>query len=465
MKNIISGVVLIFIFNLTNAYGQYDISISDFRYPLTRGQDLKISGSFNFNSESDEYDYYNKNYNEFVSKEGDNNSWWISAGSRYLYFRNSEDNELEIDLSGNILGYFNSINRDGSDYQVEKYSAVTRQWRSFARVNLDYLHYLVKEKLHLFSVINSNLSNFYSSSKIKQKSNEEYRNRYEDNYLYFNSGSVFGVGWGKIRDGIFVFQAVRIIEKINEERVLTRDLTKDEILEIVDVLAKIREYTTNYERYKKYLYRDIISILESKDLFKSGFAPVYLVLKSEETVNELIHRRLFGYRIFYGFKYNLQKNINSGFDEKSDYDYYKTEFLEDVNHLIGFTYGYPISLYMHFYFESELTFPQRNLANRIGINISPSLSWELSDKFDLLTILRLDKNSTEVEHQHYNLIVRHRYNAEVNFIYYVEDKISITSSIGYTYRKEKVYYTDLARTGGFKNSGLFFTISCNYNLL
>jgi len=77
-----------------------------------------------------------------------------------------------------------------------------------------------------------------------------------------------GIGYGKLRDGSAVFAVLRILDKLTEDSVLIRPLTKEEVLQIVDIFARKVEYSYTQDRFVKYFMEDIFGQLHKMGVLK-----------------------------------------------------------------------------------------------------------------------------------------------------------------------------------------------------
>jgi len=235
-----------------------------------------------------------------------------------------------------------------------------------------------------------------------------------------------GFGYGKVRDGRVVFQVIRVIEKLDEDGLLTRPLGREEILGIVDIFARQREYTTNYERFAKYFFRDLLGELSSLGVIKGGNVDVYSAFRAQEVLSEEIQPRIFGWRIQLGLRhFSFQEH------DESPSGTFSTKWRNDYA-LVSADYGYPLSVYSHTRFSLSSVYPlfgnERNadlqieglFIHEVGERIEATLEVSHSISFDNNALFRSFSGGKSRMDK-----------VQANFNFFVEDNVSLIVSTAY----------------------------------
>ena len=193
--------------------------------------------------------------------------------------------------------------------------------------------------------------------------------------MNFGEEGLIGFGYGRLRDGSFVFRALRIIERLQEDSLLKLNLTRDQTLRLIDRVSHTREYTTNFERWEKYLARDIVDLLAAMGLFDPRFMSAFSALRVSESFHEEIQPRLFGWRVYYGIG-GLHTRRLSRFNE------YITEDNNDLGFIdrFGAQYGRPLSLWTHWYSELTIERPPFKSDINFTINFSSTITYQVAER-------------------------------------------------------------------------------------
>ncbi|OGU43332.1 MAG: hypothetical protein A3H45_13215 [Ignavibacteria bacterium RIFCSPLOWO2_02_FULL_55_14] len=157
-----------------------------------------------------------------------------------------------------------------------------------------------------------------------------------------------GAGMGKIRDGLHVFSAVRIVRQLEDAGVLVRTLEGEEILRISDIMARRTEYSRLFERSDKYVVRDIVDVLSDIGAIRNGSVDAFEAVRLAEIVHEGILPRLTGWKAWLMvFHRSYQARLEQGSSSSpgvTNYRRGKSEYVEARGE-----FGLPLSLSSHLY--------------------------------------------------------------------------------------------------------------------
>ena len=229
---------------------------------------------------------------------------------------------------------------------------------------------------------------------------------------------VVGFGFGRLRDGSFVFRALRIIERLQEDSLLRQNLTRDQTLRLIDRVSHTREYTTNFERWEKYLARDIVDLLVEMGLFDPRYVSAYSALRVSESFHEEIQPRLFGWRVYYGIG-GLHTRRISRYDEDLAEDKSDIGFIDRF----GAQYGRPLSLWTHWMNELTVERPPFKPDINFTINFSSTITYQVTERLSAEGSLTLTR-STYYPSSPYETYYRNLFSHLLgSFNYFIEDNI------------------------------------------
>ena len=396
-----------------------DISIEDFRIPVSQYKRLFVGLDGNLNSNSTGGDP-NSNYSN------GSNSLGISLSNTFGY--NSEEKSFLFSLTGNgEIGRTNNKNQYANYTPAENTSEQRREGLT-ASLQLQYSSYVTPDKIYWYASSQNN--GYYSLYRHKDDTNGVNRSTNFDKQRRFDVSLGAGVGYGKVREGSSVFAVVRIIEKLMEDGYLTRDLTKEEILMLVEKYEKRVVYNYEHERPAKYILRDLFEELIEKGLLTNQNAFAYATSRTDEVLHESIYPRIFGWTIQtglqvrrYQYNYSSTYSLGEALDREMGNDW-----------VIQATYGYPLSLYLDWYSQAGLAVPIYGKQNRVDQYVSTYLYCEISERISTKIGCLFSKGNTYQESRNsvptYNFGSRLSPSAE--FYYFLEDALNFNITASYS---------------------------------
>jgi hypothetical protein len=201
------------------SFSQEEVSVSDFRYPETRALDWK--GGLFGNLGSNEYAFSSPlKESSSNSRRGD-----FSLNTSVLYFHSTENHDNLMRLNAS-LSYQQSTSKSDLQNVDGILENKGNEKRGFVTGSWEYKHYpFSDEDAHFIG--SANLT--YSGFMVKQNSLERFhgdlnsREFVQKSFDLLGTGFV-GIGYGRMRDGTFVIRALRILERLQEDGVVTESL-------------------------------------------------------------------------------------------------------------------------------------------------------------------------------------------------------------------------------------------------
>jgi hypothetical protein len=428
-KSFILLFTIIIIIGLQTIALAQDISISDFRIPETKYQRLLggLSGDFyrtdqNYFSPSTPYDYRSDETNQAFS---------MDLNGSYIYGKYNEDRSLELSLrmNTNISHNTSNDNWESSGFMNgarNKSNSYTVYFNPFVR----YSSYLTADLWHLFIEGSGN-----SSYQERRDNHEDIqmsgttKNSLFNKYNQWNASVSGGLGYGKMRDGTPVFVVIRILNKLEEDSLITRPLLKNEILSLVNILAKKIEYTYSQDRYVKFLMEDVFSELQKLGVLKNNIT-AYSVLKSVEVLSENIEPRLFGWRGRLGVQRSFSESVYGYSDSlyRSRYYWYSSGLIQ-----LSFDFGYPVSLNTHLSSNVSMSIPGIDYKRKIIFSFTASCIYQLGERIDAKLSFSGSRNhflmSNQYDQDQFLRLLR--YSAGLSFRFFIENNISFDVNCTY----------------------------------
>lgn len=324
-----------------------DVFMWDFRIPETKYQRLtgNLSGGWNKTDQNNTSIFQDQSSNSSKSSS-------VQSMVSYNFANYNEANSLEI--TANVAGQADHRRSDGNQ------SSTTPSWQSSgSQTNyvlditpaIRYSNYLIPDTWfwfaegsgdYSFSQNNDNSYSTYSDGSYYYDSTYSKRN-------YWNASVGGGIGYGKLRDGSSIFAVLRILDKLTEDSMLVRPLTKIEMLRIAEIFAKKLEYSYTQDKFENFFMEDIFGQMQRMGVLKDNAATAYSVLRAVEVLSEQIEPRLFGWRA----RLEIQRRYTENIDirDQSNYDY-TTEYSTNLWYFhdyvsVALNYGYPITLILH----------------------------------------------------------------------------------------------------------------------
>ena len=458
-----------------------DVSIWDFRIPETKYQ--RLTGSLSGGWNKTDYNNNNTDYTVgMLQNHSSNSSKSSSAQSTlgYVFANYNENNSLEI--SANITGQAN-YNSNNGDYSNEtpyyqSSSQVHTNHDVFIWPDIRYSNYLISDTWHWFA----EGSGEYSFNQYTNNSSNNYSDgshSYDSSFSknnFWNASVGGGIGYGKLRDGSSVFAALRILDKLAEDSLLVRLLTKDEVLRIVDVFARKAEYSYTQDRFVKYFMEDIFGQLQRMGVLKENAATAYSVLRAVEVLSERIEPRLFGWRARLGVQRTYTRGINSS--DQSDYSYTSTysastyNTYNNSNYLwyfrdyvsLALDYGYPLT--MNFQVNSSLSMeiPRIDYQRKIGCTYRLAGIYQVGERIDATISGSVSRTTNLYQNANENEFFRIvQYNAGVSFRFFIENNVNFNVNCGYSEWHQDHFSLSTSENNAYKSPTVSFGV--NYRFL
>ncbi|MBI1807461.1 MAG: hypothetical protein HYR76_10475 [Ignavibacteria bacterium] len=346
-----------------------------------------------------------------------------------------------------------------------------RSWSGALGASWSVLHYLSDDGFHLMTRLSSGVSGSYSKLNLvtnrsqAQTSEEEIRKSYS---LHFQ-GSL-AIGYGRIRDGSFIYRALRVVERLREDGVVNRQLSRSEMLDLADRLARRRDYTTNFERYEKYFVQDIIAELAERGALGSQQLTGLSTLKIVEALRQDIQSRLFGWRVYYAFNDTHDQSRSDGQtivagSSAVGYDQFNNDWI--YVHEVGAEFGYPFSLFTHLYSKFKVELPNHHYDTRFFMRLTTTLTHEIGERVELGGSVDFTNGSGSVYSYDVDQYTRATsYTISGNFVYFLEDQLRFITSMSYgNYRSDGYGVKPPYFPASYTSSGFSFSFGLTYNII
>jgi hypothetical protein len=455
--------------------GQDSVSISDFRYPETKAIDLKggLSGYFSSDQYDESYPLVPLILTTAKGNSGDGN---LNASANFLFFHTKDNHDQSFTVSAQGSNSFSNNEDTRVDTVTRRRESSRVDWGGSVSADWSYLHYITEDGIHLIGgstvdyYTTHSRRNSLTDGPVVVSSSEQVSGSYSVRF----HGSL-GLGFGRLRDGSFVFRALRVVERLREDGVITRSLSRSEMLDLAARIATRREYTTNFERSDKYFVKDIVDDLTSLGVIAPGVAVTsYSAMRILESFTENIQSRFFGWRVFY--------MINDAHDQ---YGSHSSMTLSDGTlsaeqridnswlyvSRFGFQYGRPLSLLTHLYAEATLDLPNHDAAARYALRVIGTVSHQAGERLLLVGSYQYSGGSSDallslfsLDSDAYTRSFNHTFQG--NFVYFLEDQLHFRTTLVYSvhhrssYGFSIPYYPSSSTTSGFSLS-----FSLVYNLI
>ena len=300
-----------------------------------------------------------------------------------------------------------------------------------------YSNYIIADTWHWFAEGSGNYSfNQYTYNSDATYSDGSY---YHDSSFTknnsWNASVGSGIGYGKLRDGSSVFAVLRVLEKLTEDTLLIRSLTKDEVLRIVDVFARKIEYSYSQDRYIKYFMEDVFGQLQKMGVLKENAAMTYSVLRAVEVLSERIEPRLFGWRARLGVQRTYTREIDamdqSDYSYTSNYSNYLWYFHDYVS--LALDYGYPLTLNFQVNSNLSVKIPRIDYQRKIGYRYQLAGIYQFGERIDATISGSVSRTTNLYQSADENEFLRNvQYNAGVSFRFFIENNVNFQVSYGYS---------------------------------
>jgi len=440
-----------------------DISIGDFRIPETRYQRLlgSLSGGWS--------DIDNNSYPSYLGSPlyiGSNptKSSNLQTSLNYIFAKYNENNSLELSSTLNCNTNYNSTenNLDQPSY----YSHTTNSQTSY-QLNFNpsvlYSSYFAPDQWHWYV----GGSGRYIFQQERTTNDNTYDRGFSHDSSYNKTNNWYasiggGIGYGKLRDGSAIFAVLRILDKLAEDSVLTRTLTHDEILQLVDLYARQVEYSYSQDRYTKYFMKDVFAELQKMGVLKDNAAMAYSVLRAVEVLSEQIEPRVFGWRTQIGvqrtFDEQCSASSSSGSQYYAPYNWSARDFLQ-----LTADYGYPISLNAHVNSSLSFNVPFIDAQRKTDVDFSVKGIYQLGERIDATLSYTFDHFQTldnNVDQDFFTRIIQH--NAALTFRFFIENNVSFNITGSYNHWQQDEYAPAYTNSTIQKGPQISFGVNCRF---
>jgi hypothetical protein len=255
---------------------------------------------------------------------------------------------------------------------------------------------------------------------------------------YFDAG--FEFGYGRLRDGTNLWKALEIERILQEEEMISDDLTSDDILAIAQTINQLQKFVLSHEKYEKFYYQELENQFQELGI---DWVPAFVWFKIKEVIDFEVIPRRFGYRAalgpyvtgsgFYFFeKEESGGNWSAGGDPR-------------IYGRVSFQSAYPINHRLQFNQRGDIKVNEEGLDTGVGFD------------FDYRVSLRLEfylANSFKYTSPGLNVFGEKMIDFAHDFVfkYYLEDNMTFEWNIRYNHR----WSDDSRKFGDFLSTDIGF---------
>jgi hypothetical protein len=419
-------------------FSQESVSVSDFRYPETRALDWKGGLSGSLMTGAHEFSEL-QNASTVNSTAGE-----FSLQTSTLFFHSTEDHDNLMRFSGFFAFQQSSSSTDRQDRDgwlesksLYKRGSVSAGW--------EYRHYLFEDnETHFVGSASVNYFGFISRNNYLQRDNSVLGSREIVQKSYGLDGfGLLGIGYGRMRDGTFVIRALRILERLQEDGVITESLSRKDVLALVDRVAHTREYTTNFERHEKYLVMDIVQELAADGVVLPEAMVPFSIMKIAEVLQEQIEPRFFGWRAYYAVGPRHRQDYDDRSESSTQSFSSSHDIVKDgvVVHRFGAEYGHAFSQWTHLNSDVTLDLPARVTSKFFTLRFTAKAIHQVGERVDVVGtyqfVRRAGNSVNSADDRYYIRSISH--NLSATFRYFLEDNVSFNTSLWFIQQSENVY--------------------------
>lgn len=268
-----------------------------------------------------------------------------------------------------------------------------------------------------------------------------------ENNIYGNFE--IGCGIGHLREGQFVSIALYINDILLNEKIIHENLSRETILAIAKTISKKRFSMFNYERYRKYLFQEIESVL-ILDPALSEPIPAFTWFKIFEIVDRIdafsfywwSHDPEYWLRMF-GTRFSIDF-IASNIANYAGYDRTRFPFFDTLYYIpsvrFKFEYGKPVDLHRQISATSFYTIKWGDTIHYHNVGADFRYGYGIIDFILLEGHLSLNYNYNIPQGASSQIIFT--VSPEARFSYYIEDFIEISLNGGCNFKAEKIEVPD-----------------------
>ncbi len=422
-------IVSLFILMISRPAMGQDISITDFRIPTSSYQRFLggLSGGWD---KSNQYDSPDIHSQSSFSGQSSNLRMFLSHSLGNF----NEDHSLELFSSLDGRGGYSYSEGNWmfpSDTGSSKHSQSNYQL-SFD-FTIRYSKYLVPDRWHVY-IEGSGSGDFVQMRDIDDQIGTS--SLLHDSSFYrespWSASINAGIGYGKMRDGSSIFAILRILDKLREDSLLSRPLSKDETLKLVEILARRNEYSRLHDRYIKFLMADLFGELQKMNALRDGLPRAYSVERAVEVLSERIEPRLFGWRARLGIQRTFDERTYAS--EASNSSGYISSYYwnaRDYFHL-AFDYAYPVSINFQFNSELAVTMPGIDYKRKTNFDLTAKGIYQVGERIDaaLFGLLHRNHYVNVVVGDDFDRIID--FDAGIQFRFFIENQVTFNVNCIYS---------------------------------
>ena len=388
--------------------------------------------------ESSDFQNYTLNSNGQSIFNRDNIT--LNIRPRFELYKESENRVIDLNTA---LSFYTLINRHRTEMNGEQNNilefadrkSVTTNYGNNLNLQISLSEYIIDD-FYLIGDIRSDLQ------YTKQNENSRFRD-FPNTSLSQLTRRIkfepsFGLGFGRIRNVTPILRSLRLNERF--EVLNYPSFSQDQIAIVGEQFTKVEGYERTYDRFPKYFWGDMNSLLENKLDQVSAFDLFYL----NDVFNENLGSRFEGYQIYtlitYDYYNYLYRDSQQGWD--SEIDSRRLSINRSTSISVNGKWFKNINLENQFSLElnSNFGFPLEREDNIKWDNWSRvQISWlrVISDRLVTTSYLRSDYSyaKSKVAQDAINKTSQNRLNSSLT--YFIENKLAISTGLGIRYEYQE----------------------------
>ncbi|MFZ4619503.1 MAG: hypothetical protein ACOYNS_03015 [Bacteroidota bacterium] len=418
-----------------------DVSITDFRIPKSQFHTLQftLNGDVGQNRQGG---------GSYMTGSSSWNNYRLQAEDQLFYNSEERSYSFEAIVQGATVGNENHFHQTTilpkEQLQVYRNDGISIYYGG------QYSHYITADKFYWFVSSGGN-----GNYEYRHNSNEQDGVVQSDGFNKIRNFSVSvigGIGFGKMRDAQVVIVILRIIEDLNKDGYLVRELSGEEVMELASLYQTAIATNASHERPSKFIMKIIFDFLLEKNAVTDEKIIAYAAGRTSEVMHEQIYPRMFGW--------NIQAGVGASHSEQrqsaqSSYERFLRSDARDLM-IIG-NYGYPLSTLLHSYSSASIGIPIIGRQNRLNFSVGSGLTYELSNRISSDISVAYSRSASFTTG---NLFTDEQFEfgntftASAGLNFFIEDFISLSVQTGYVDNLRRLEQV----------SNMSRTINDNYNV-
>ena len=245
-----------------------------------------------------------------------------------------------------------------------------------------------------------------------------------------DGSSQFGFGYGRVRDAGSLLKAIDITDILDEEGMLKRKLSDEELLGLANFISRSWKLFYIHERATKFYYDSLDNYLLNTGA-TSGRLPAYVLFRIDEGLALGSYTRQFGKKIFIGAYISGSGDFSLERYQGDNQVYKYFDGRKDINPLFEFEYAKPFGLRWTTTVVGQyrFSFPEKALNHYLDLEIGAG--YQVIDRLSLSADFRLSPKYLQSFAADGSNTLDLNVNATLKANYYLENQSSIETGLNW----------------------------------